>query len=367
MKKRYWLFLLVVAFFIISLIFVERIVSAEDVLVWQGQYYEGTTFKTGTYEFNFSVYDRPVEGDICYTNTVNITTGVWGQWKTEQTGVVEACDNPSKSYFLEISIDGKIQTPRQRLITFDYIRTKSEYVSVGHENQNILFSLFYNFRKFIIPISSPGLATFHARSFMVGGDSSLDDNDIVRCSSQGFLNIDCDTEGTGADLGVNDDLEVLGSTFVGENLNVEGNLNINGEINIVNNPVTPGTCSVKTGNFWAEKTGNIDAGRQDAGIEYSYGDGNTQGNGITQPCNGKVVYMTVQAETAANGDGQIGIVINGADNSDCSISTPSIDGTSVSSSCNLSFNAGDSLTPRTTISPTGQNSGYVVSWWVVYD
>ena len=33
-----------------------------DVLVWQGQYYTGTTFNTGTYEFNFTVYDAKIGG-----------------------------------------------------------------------------------------------------------------------------------------------------------------------------------------------------------------------------------------------------------------------------------------------------------------
>ncbi len=41
-----------------------NIVSASDVLVWQGQYFTGTTFNTGTYEFNFSVYDAPIGGNI---------------------------------------------------------------------------------------------------------------------------------------------------------------------------------------------------------------------------------------------------------------------------------------------------------------
>ncbi len=42
---------------------------ASDVLVWQGQYYTGTTFHTGTYEFNFTVYDAPIGGGACATPT----------------------------------------------------------------------------------------------------------------------------------------------------------------------------------------------------------------------------------------------------------------------------------------------------------
>ena len=37
-------------------------VLASDVSIWQGQYYTGTTFHQGTYEFNFSIYDAQVGG-----------------------------------------------------------------------------------------------------------------------------------------------------------------------------------------------------------------------------------------------------------------------------------------------------------------
>jgi len=40
----------------------SSLVSASDVLVWQGQYYIGTTFNTGTYDFNFTVYDALIGG-----------------------------------------------------------------------------------------------------------------------------------------------------------------------------------------------------------------------------------------------------------------------------------------------------------------
>ncbi|MEK6952427.1 MAG: hypothetical protein AABX29_05405 [Nanoarchaeota archaeon] len=53
---------------VISLIIVSiligliPIVLASDISVWQGQYYTGTTFNTGTYEFNFTLYDAKVGG-----------------------------------------------------------------------------------------------------------------------------------------------------------------------------------------------------------------------------------------------------------------------------------------------------------------
>jgi len=44
------------------IILFSSLVSASDVLIWQGQYFTGTTFNTGTYNFNFSVYDAPSGG-----------------------------------------------------------------------------------------------------------------------------------------------------------------------------------------------------------------------------------------------------------------------------------------------------------------
>ena len=90
------------------IIIFSSLVSALDVLVWQGQYYTGTTFNTGTYNFNFSVYDALTGGDICYSNTTTLTTGNFGEWKTEQIGVNSACNNVSKDYYLNINIYGSM-------------------------------------------------------------------------------------------------------------------------------------------------------------------------------------------------------------------------------------------------------------------
>jgi len=46
----------------VSAFFLVPSVLAEDILVWQGQYFTGTTFNTGTYDFNFTVYDAPSGG-----------------------------------------------------------------------------------------------------------------------------------------------------------------------------------------------------------------------------------------------------------------------------------------------------------------
>lgn len=51
--------ILIIVSFLISLI---PVVLASDVLVWQGQYFTGTTFNTGAYNFNFTVYDAQIGG-----------------------------------------------------------------------------------------------------------------------------------------------------------------------------------------------------------------------------------------------------------------------------------------------------------------
>ena len=55
-----------VSFIISFIVLFTSIVSASDVAVWQGQYYTGTTFNTGTYDFNFSVYDALVGGGVLF-------------------------------------------------------------------------------------------------------------------------------------------------------------------------------------------------------------------------------------------------------------------------------------------------------------
>jgi len=97
-------------------------ISANNVSVWQGQYYTGTSFNTGTYDFIFTVYDALTGGNVVYSNTTSLTTGSWGEWKTEQYGVSEICSNSSQDYFLNINIDGTDQTPRRRLVMFDFLR-----------------------------------------------------------------------------------------------------------------------------------------------------------------------------------------------------------------------------------------------------
>lgn len=107
------------------------VILASDVLVWQGQYYTGTTFNTGTYEFNFTVYDNLIGGKICYSNKTILTTGSFGEWKTEQYNVSSSCSNSSKDYYLNININGTEQTPRRRLAVWNFLRKNVDEITTG--------------------------------------------------------------------------------------------------------------------------------------------------------------------------------------------------------------------------------------------
>ncbi|MEK6888983.1 MAG: hypothetical protein AABW80_02640 [Nanoarchaeota archaeon] len=47
---------------ILIVLFLIPVVLADNVAVWQGQYFTGTTFNVGTYNFNFTVYDAKIGG-----------------------------------------------------------------------------------------------------------------------------------------------------------------------------------------------------------------------------------------------------------------------------------------------------------------
>ncbi len=122
---------LLICSIILSYLFTS-LVSASDVSVWQGQYYTGTTFNIGTYNFSFTIYDDLTGGNICYSNTTTLTTGNFGDWQIEQRGVNSLCDNVSKNYFLNININGVDQTPRRRLVVWDYLRKNVDEITTGN-------------------------------------------------------------------------------------------------------------------------------------------------------------------------------------------------------------------------------------------
>ena len=72
--------------------------------------------------------------------------------------------------------------------------------------------------RFALAKAGVGLASYHSRSFLIAGPAPAD-TDYVKVSywqttNSIFDNLACDTAGTGADLGVQNDLEVEGDIFV---------------------------------------------------------------------------------------------------------------------------------------------------------
>ncbi|MFA6447454.1 MAG: hypothetical protein WCW31_04350 [Patescibacteria group bacterium] len=102
-----------------------------DVAVWQGQYFIGNVFQKGTFDFDFNVYDAAEGGSRCFSSSETLTTGNWGEWSTEQQGVSYTCDEASKSYFLEISINGVKQLPRRRLTVLHFLRADVNDQTIG--------------------------------------------------------------------------------------------------------------------------------------------------------------------------------------------------------------------------------------------
>lgn len=70
--------------------------------------------------------------------------------------------------------------------------------------------------RFAIPSSGVGNATYNPRSMLIAGPAPADTNMVTVGYWQGqgiFDNLVCDTSGSGADLGVQNDLEVEGDVF----------------------------------------------------------------------------------------------------------------------------------------------------------
>ena len=83
---------------------------------------------------------------------------------------------------------------------------------------NILFAMMdgTNSIRFALPQSAVGNATYNPRSMLIAGPAPVDDTCVTVGYWQGtgiFGNLACDTSGSGADLGVQNDLEVEGTIY----------------------------------------------------------------------------------------------------------------------------------------------------------
>ncbi len=381
-------------------------INASNVSVWRGQYYLGDKFQKGTFLFNFTVYDAKSGGEICYSNTSLISTNDFGEWETEETHVGKFCNN--SDYFLKINIDGKDQIQRKRLIIWDYLRKDVDETSSANnlklgsgDDSDVSLTLFhdkvgghtFSIKTLATSVSSSAHSVVFENAYCgdtiyvnKGADNFLwglyiDGNftPLMQLNSLGELGL----PQNGINMNDNNITNVSSGffSFLGsltnrinelfvQNINFNGTIVGEGSINTSKNIFLSGNltknsgCKILSSTFSAEDSTNINDG-----LEYSYGDGNKNGLGPRQPCSGRIIYLMVQAEKAVNGNGIVGIVINGSVTSPCNISTPSSNGASTFTTCNMEFNQGDHLTPRTLIIPSqpAQNNGYIVTWWVNYD
>lgn len=119
----------------------------------------------------------------------------------------------------------------------------------GDSNIKFMFSTRGNDPRFVIPKEGLDLAIYNSRSMMVGGDmmSSISSS-VVNCSSNNYTFLDCDTGGTGQDLGLRDTMQIGTTTNEGElyitqtynfsndkRLGVQGNAEIIGNLNVTGN------------------------------------------------------------------------------------------------------------------------------------
>jgi len=274
---RYKIFIwIVVGIFLISSVF-----AISDISVFQGQYHNETSFIQGIFEFTFDIYDAGVGGNFLGSYKENLTTGSWGQWKVEIPGVSAVCNDSSKDYFMEITIDNNIQTPRRRLTQFNYLRKDINEKTIGNLQVSGVIKgdsspQFFEGIEFVNALDKPKFTLYHsmygenfthvpeafddslifevvdskntnamaicfwdeARQTMFGclnegamrrattwrksmqiignKDTKSDDENFTLC--EGYNYIDCLTDVTGADLGVQDDIEALGSIYTNENI-----------------------------------------------------------------------------------------------------------------------------------------------------
>ena len=80
----------------------------------------------------------PKLGGACYSNVTTLTTGNFGEWKTEQIGVNSVCNNVSKDYYLNINVNGIDQSPRRRLVIWNFLRKNVDETTISSIEAEII-------------------------------------------------------------------------------------------------------------------------------------------------------------------------------------------------------------------------------------
>lgn len=79
--------------------------------------------------------------------------------------------------------------------------------------------------RFALPEAGTDKGMYSPRSMIIAGPW-VDNANFIKCSYWGFWNIDCNTSGTGADLGVQDDFQALGNVTLGGTLTASSTANL---------------------------------------------------------------------------------------------------------------------------------------------
>ncbi len=131
----------------------------------------------------------------------------------------------------------------------------------------IVFALVENGNtlRMAIPESGAGNASAFFRSATFAGPMTLNNN-VVLCNTWSAYdsNIDCDTGGTGADVFIQDDLEVEGTIFAHETINLEGSTADGNQV-IIQVGADPGadvTLTLPTATGTLATTADIGSGRK---------------------------------------------------------------------------------------------------------
>jgi hypothetical protein len=164
-----------------------------------------------------------------------------------------------------------------------------------------------------IPESGAGNAANWIRSFMVAGpySAATGDNHFICDTHTAYNgNIDCDTGSTGADLFVQDDLEVEGTIFAHETINLEG-ATADGNQVIVQVGADPGADVTLTLPIETSELAKLDVGQTFEGVHEfdADADGDPEGRFGYLDYLGWMEKCTLSPHSAAGGLGNNGYMI----------------------------------------------------------
>jgi len=117
-------------------------------------------------------------------------------------------------------------------------------------------------------------------------------------------------------------------------------LDVVGDISLTGEVIPDNDCGITGSTVQGAESGSLNGGE-----EWSYGDGSSSVHGVAQPCPGVVEALTLYCRTSGTSLARIQMIVNGtAAGAGCEVpSTGVADGTSIDTSCAISFGAFDTV------------------------